>query len=107
MVLYLAIPAFVLAILERWSRARQPFFRARFIDDVGFLIIGWVAVARLSLAYVAWATATVHGEDSGMARLPRWVLVSAAIVLLDLGNYVSHYLLHRVDALWEFHKVHH
>jgi lathosterol oxidase len=30
-----------------------------------------------------------------------------AIVMLDLGNYLAHYLLHRSDWLWEFHKVHH
>ena len=30
-----------------------------------------------------------------------------ALVALDGGNYFAHWLLHRVDALWEFHKVHH
>ena len=39
--------------------------------------------------------------------LPRWVSVPLALVALDAGNYFAHWLLHRVDVLWEFHKVHH
>jgi sterol desaturase/sphingolipid hydroxylase (fatty acid hydroxylase superfamily) len=35
------------------------------------------------------------------------VAVPIALVALDAGNYAVHWLLHRVDALWEFHKVHH
>lgn len=31
----------------------------------------------------------------------------AAVVASDLGFFASHYLQHRVGALWEFHKVHH
>jgi sterol desaturase/sphingolipid hydroxylase (fatty acid hydroxylase superfamily) len=30
-----------------------------------------------------------------------------SLVLHDLANYASHYLMHRVPILWEFHKVHH
>jgi len=30
-----------------------------------------------------------------------------ALVAIDLGNYLAHFLLHRYGALWEFHKVHH
>ena len=33
--------------------------------------------------------------------------IAAAIVLYDLGAWVSHRLLHRVDVLWRLHKVHH
>lgn len=34
-------------------------------------------------------------------------LVVCTFVLYDFGAYVSHRLLHRIDALWELHKVHH
>ena len=30
-----------------------------------------------------------------------------AVVALDLGVYVMHYLFHMIPVLWEFHKVHH
>ena len=29
------------------------------------------------------------------------------LIMLDLGNYVAHWLMHRVPSLWEFHKTHH
>ncbi len=29
------------------------------------------------------------------------------IIAFDFGLYVSHFLLHKIPALWEFHKVHH
>lgn len=31
----------------------------------------------------------------------------AMLMAIDFGNYVSHWLMHRVTALWEFHKTHH
>ena len=31
----------------------------------------------------------------------------AAVVVADIGFFVSHYLQHRIRFLWEFHKVHH
>lgn len=30
-----------------------------------------------------------------------------AVIALDLGVYIMHYLFHRIPVLWEFHKVHH
>jgi len=35
------------------------------------------------------------------------VQVLVALVLIDLGNYAAHRALHRVDALWRVHAVHH
>jgi sterol desaturase/sphingolipid hydroxylase (fatty acid hydroxylase superfamily) len=102
--------ASAVALLERWSRTRrsaQPLFRARFADDALFLLLSWVATAKLSLAYVAAGSSLFHRQSTAPSDLPTWLLVVIAIVLLDLGNYLSHFLLHRVDALWEFHKVHH
>jgi sterol desaturase/sphingolipid hydroxylase (fatty acid hydroxylase superfamily) len=39
--------------------------------------------------------------------LPLWITVLFALLLIDAGNYAAHWLLHRVDALWQVHKVHH
>ena len=38
------------------------------------------------------------------------VLLTTALVelaMLELGYWLGHYLMHRIPALWEFHKVHH
>jgi len=80
----IAIGALVLALLERLERLRfraSPLWRAHAASDVIYLLTGYVAGGSLALAYIV---ATSH-----------------------LGNYAAHWLLHRVDALWEFHKAHH
>ena len=42
-----------------------------------------------------------------LADVPVWVQVVAFLVLKDLFEWCVHNLLHRVPALWEFHKLHH
>src|SRR5687768_857242 len=101
LVISLLVPSGLLALLERWPRARrapQRLFRAHFWDDLGFLLVGWIALSPLSLWLVAGALSRLHG--TGAWEGPRWLWVVLAIVLLDLGNYLAHYLLHRVDVLW-------
>lgn len=107
------VPALLLALLERSSRLRfRPlaFLRPYFATDVVYLATGYVAGASLALAYVAAGSAALG--RLGLPRLaalglPLWISVPLALVALDAGNYLAHWLLHRVDALWEFHKVHH
>lgn len=41
------------------------------------------------------------------AWLPAWVQVIAAVLLLDLYNYIVHRVLHRVAWFWPLHGVHH
>ena len=41
---------------------------------------------------------------------PAVVLLTTALVelaMLELGYWLGHYLMHKIPALWEFHKVHH
>ena len=40
-------------------------------------------------------------------RLPSWLEVGLAILLLDYTLYVQHVLAHKVRFLWRFHAVHH
>ncbi|MFL6333118.1 MAG: sterol desaturase family protein [Pyrinomonadaceae bacterium] len=40
-------------------------------------------------------------------RLPAWLEVALAVVLLDYTLYLWHVLTHRVPFLWRFHVVHH
>ena len=40
-------------------------------------------------------------------RLPLWIEVSVALVLLDYLLYLWHVIFHRVPFLWRFHQVHH
>ena len=40
-------------------------------------------------------------------RLPAWLEVCCAVLLMDYTLYMWHVLTHRVPALWRFHVVHH
>lgn len=109
----LTITISLLAILERIPRLRtraQAFLRPFFVSDVFYLVTGFIAGTSLSLAYIFGASDALG--EMGVARLaataaPAWLTIPVALVAIDAGNYLCHWLLHRVDALWEFHKVHH
>jgi lathosterol oxidase len=102
------------AVLERIPGLRlrpSPFFRRWFASDVLYLVTGFGAGASLAMAYVfegsRWVGAWAGLPRLGALGLPLWATVPLALLALDLGNYLAHLLLHRFDALWELHKVHH
>ena len=101
------------ALLERapaLRRRAQPFLRRRFATDLVYLATGFGVGGGLALAWFAWASgalAALGAPRPSFAALPAPAQVLLALVGIDLGNYASHLLLHRVGALWELHKVHH
>lgn len=109
-----ALAALGVVLLERLPRLR--FRAARLLrphlgTDMVYLLTGYAAGGAVAAAYVTDATAWL-GALTGLggllwASVPTWVQVAAALVALDLGNYLVHWWLHRSDLLWEFHKVHH
>lgn len=55
-------------------------------------------------------TALVHRRRWGLLkilRLPAWLEVVLAVVLMDYTLYLWHVLMHRVPFLWRFHLPHH
>jgi sterol desaturase/sphingolipid hydroxylase (fatty acid hydroxylase superfamily) len=114
MLLSLITVSAIVALMERIPRMRlrtQSFFRNFFVTDIFYLLTGWVAGSSVALAYLTHASELL-GKVSFAPRiaslsLPLWLLVMLALVALDLGNYFSHYCLHRFDLLWQFHKIHH
>ena len=53
-----------------------------YVDDTGFGVFNWLGVSGLLLTLLG-------------------------VAILDLSEWVSHYLLHRLPVLWRIHKVHH
>jgi sterol desaturase/sphingolipid hydroxylase (fatty acid hydroxylase superfamily) len=106
--------AALLIISERIPRLRfraSPLLRTNFISDIFYLLTGFVAGGSFVIAYITFSSEWI-GTNVGLPRLasidlPIWLSVSLALIAIDLGNYTAHYLLHRFDQLWEFHKVHH
>ncbi len=59
---------------------------------------------------ILYAAEPVIGPGAAPHTLPVWALVAVPLAIylaLEFGYWLSHYLLHHVDWLWEFHKVHH
>jgi sterol desaturase/sphingolipid hydroxylase (fatty acid hydroxylase superfamily) len=101
-----------LAILER----RRPLRRTvepglqRTGRNLAIAAIGAIAVNLAETPIVMRAAAMVERRRFGLVkrlRLPLWLEVCAAVVLMDYTLYLWHILTHRVPALWRFHAVHH
>ena len=94
--------------------------RSARLDLLYFLVhrITWTALALPLLAAVALWSANdlrwlLERALGSLALPPAWQAagpVVAALVLMvaiDMALFAAHWLMHRVPALWEFHKVHH
>lgn len=107
------LTALVLLVVERLPRLRfrpSRLLRPHAATDAAHLLVSYAALGAAAVTLAAFASARVAAW-TGLAALwpsvPWGVQVIVALVALDLGNYVAHWLLHRVDTLWELHKVHH
>jgi sterol desaturase/sphingolipid hydroxylase (fatty acid hydroxylase superfamily) len=101
-----------LAILERrrpLRRTAEPGLR-RTGRNLAIAAIGSIAINLAETPIVMRAAAMVERRRYGLVkwlRLPLWLEVCAAVVLMDYTLYLWHVLTHRVPALWRFHAVHH
>jgi sterol desaturase/sphingolipid hydroxylase (fatty acid hydroxylase superfamily) len=99
-----------LLLLEK----RRPFLKASnaalrnsFATNTSAFLFNNVVLSLLSVSslFVVAANYSRHGLLSGMQDGPlKWI---ASFVLFDLAVYLWHYLGHRSEFLWRFHKIHH
>ena len=99
-----------------WLERRRPLRRERepkLVRSARNLAFAGVSAAALRLTEKPVAdrlTALVERRRWGLlklARLPAWLEVTLAVVLLDYTLYLWHVATHRVPFLWRFHVVHH
>jgi sterol desaturase/sphingolipid hydroxylase (fatty acid hydroxylase superfamily) len=85
--------------------------RPYLLDDAAYLLTSIVIGIAVSngarsgpFAWISWRApfATWAHNTAG-----RWALVPIALFLMDGVNYAAHWSMHRADALWAFHKIHH
>ena len=89
---------------ERESKMR------RSARNLAVAAVGAAAIRLTEAPLAERLTALVERRRWGLlklARLPLWLEVAAAVVLLDYTLYLWHVLTHRVPLLWRFHVVHH
>jgi len=102
----------LLAVLERRHPRRERSFprRQRWPNNFGVTLLD-ALVARIVLPTSAIGFAVI-AESYGLGffnrgRLPAWLEIVGAIILLDLAIYGQHVLFHYVPILWRFHRMHH
>ncbi|MBA2334639.1 MAG: sterol desaturase family protein [Blastocatellia bacterium] len=69
-----------------------------------------VAMALIEIPIAKRAASMVERKNVGLLKLfklPEWLEISLAVILLDYTLYLWHVLTHRVPFLWRFHVVHH
>ena len=75
--------------------------------------IAWYGVAGVAMAvstYVfrpVFSLLTVPGIQRQLDRLGSPARLLLAVAVFDLVAFAVHVMIHRVDMLWNFHKVHH
>ncbi len=102
-----------LAWIERRRPLRrhmvEPKFR-REIRNLSLAAVGAGGLMLLERPAILPLSRLVEAHRWGLLRqlrLPRWLEIALAIVLLDYTLYIWHYLTHRVPLLWRFHVSHH
>jgi sterol desaturase/sphingolipid hydroxylase (fatty acid hydroxylase superfamily) len=102
----------VLCWLER-KRALRHEVEPKVRREARNLAIASISAAALQITerpVVEKLTALVQKRRWGLlklVRLPVWLEVACAVVLMDYTLYVWHVLTHRVPLLWRFHVAHH
>jgi len=114
---WLTVPlAIGVFLLLNWLERRQPLRRRtqsklkREIRNVAVASLGAVAVQFTEIPLVLSLFESIQQRRWGILarlRLPLWMELPTAILLMDYSYYVWHILLHRVPLLWRFHLVHH
>lgn len=94
-------------------RSRQKRLRPQIGQDLAWLVLNGhyvgIAVAFVGTYLVTQVFPSVgHIQDVDLlSSWPLWVQFVVFLVFKDFLEWCVHNLLHRVPALWEFHKLHH
>lgn len=99
---------------------RRVFLHASALLDYRFVLVNYFVVALLVAAMFLSAATTTgwfvtaieavvgpspHAAAPGIAA--SLVFTVALFMAMDFGNFLAHWLQHKIPWLWEFHKIHH
>jgi sterol desaturase/sphingolipid hydroxylase (fatty acid hydroxylase superfamily) len=59
------------------------------------------------MVWIAYTNQDLRFGINYLIQFPDWAEYCLAFLLLDYGNYIWHYLNHKLAFLWRFHVVHH
>lgn len=102
-----------LAWLERRRPLRRRITESKFTREsrnVAVAAVGAGALMLMERPAILRLAQFVEAHNWGLLkqlRVPRWIELALAVILLDYTLYIWHYLTHRLPLLWRFHLAHH
>lgn len=115
--LLISLLVYALELRFPWRTSQAP-VRRDFWLDAFYMLFNFFLFSLIG--YHALSEVVVQGFRQGLAALgvsqlvllrvdhwPGWLQLLSLFVLRDFVHWNVHRLLHRVDWLWQFHKVHH
>jgi sterol desaturase/sphingolipid hydroxylase (fatty acid hydroxylase superfamily) len=114
----LVAPAFVLLVLvavacERlWPAVRRPFLARGHVQDASYFLLYVLAIAPFMTLLSVGSAVILRSDGAWLqatwtAQWPRWTVVFATLLAMDLCNWLAHWGDHRIGALWRVHALHH
>jgi sterol desaturase/sphingolipid hydroxylase (fatty acid hydroxylase superfamily) len=110
---------FVIEILLPWRKKqlilRKDFWLDAFYMFFNFFLFSLIIYNAASDVIVNLFNNAIKGVTGGfdlqasnpLRTFPYWAILLVGFIVRDFVQWWVHRLLHRVDHLWEFHKVHH
>ena len=92
-------------------RRKQAIRRSRrWPNNLGVVIVDTLLLRILFPTTAVGLALVAEARGFGLLnviRLPDWLALLAAFLVLDLAIYLQHVLFHAVPALWRLHRMHH
>jgi len=109
---------FILELFKPWRETQAKFrkdfwldFFYMFFNFFLFSLIIYNAASDVVVNFFNWHIENLIGvnlkESNPMYLWPMWAILLVGFVVRDFVQWWTHRLLHRVNFLWQFHKVHH
>ncbi len=109
---------FLLEWMRPWrtdqSKFRKDFWLDAFYMFFNFFLFSLIiynAASDVVVNFVNHSVLTISGIDlksiNPMYQWPMWAILITGFLIRDFVQWWTHRLLHRVEFLWRFHKVHH
>ena len=115
----ISILVFILELLFPW-RKNQPLFRKDFWLDTFYMFFNFFLLNLIILIALSNTTASIFDDILSFIglsisdfqifdvdQLPKFLGLLIFFLVSDFVQWNTHRLLHRIDFLWNFHKLHH
>ena len=110
----LSLLVWALEISFPWRKEQKIIRKDFWLDSVymyfnffvfAFFLNGFFSAIGLGLSYLGLTMQSIALVE--VSAWPMWVQLFTFFVVLDFFQWSTHVALHKIPALWQFHKVHH